>query len=85
MSIVSGVLDVRGDDEPFLGPIRLVNVVLRVPDVDTIVEGVVGDVINESGRRGEGLVFFIGLFWVFIVDFGVLIVIVLSHGQRAAA
>ena len=85
MSIVGGVLDVGGNNEPLLGPVGLVGAVLRVPDIDAVVEWMVRDIINESRRWGKGLVFFIGLFWVFVIDFRVLVVVVLSHGQRATA
>ena len=85
MSIVGRVLDVGGDNEPFLGPVGLVGAVLRVPNVDAVIEGMVGDVINETWRWSEGLVFFVGLFWVFIIDLRVLVVVVFSHGQRATA
>ena len=85
MSIIGGVLDVGGHNEPFLGPVGLVGTVFWVPDIDAVVKGMVGDVINEPWRRGEGLIFFIGLFWVIVVDLGVLVVVVLSHGQRATS
>ena len=85
MSIVRGVLDVGGNNEPLLRPVGLVGVVLRVPDVDAVIKRVVGDIIDEPWRWSKGLVFFVGLFWVFVIDFGVLIVVVLSHGQCATA
>ena len=64
MGVVGGILDVGGYNEPFLSPIQLVGSILRVPDIDAIEEGVVGDIINETWWWGQVLVFFIGLFRV---------------------
>ena len=85
MSIISGVLDIGGHNKSFVGPIPFVGVIEGVPDVDAVIEGVVGEVVNESRRWGRGLVFFIDLLCVLIVDLGVLVIIVLSHGKCAAA
>ena len=85
LGIIGGVLNVGGDDEPLFGPVGLVGAVFGVPDIDAIVEGVVRGVVDKSWGWNRGLVFFIGLHWVFVVDLGVLIVVVLSHGQRATA
>ena len=84
MGVVGRVLDIGGHYESFLGPICLVGTVLRVPDIDAVIEGVIRDVVDEPWRWDRGLVFFIGLLWVLIVDLGVLIVVVLSHGQCTA-
>ena len=66
MGIVGGVLNVGGHNEPFLGPVRLVGTILGVPDIDAVVEGMVGDVVNETWWRDQVLVFFVVL-WVFIM------------------
>ena len=84
MSVISRVFDIGGHNKPLVGPIPFIGTIEGVPDVDAIVEGMVGVVINESRRWGKGLVFFVGLLWVLIVGLGVLIVIVLFHGQRVA-
>ena len=63
----------------------MVGPVLGVPDIDVVIKGVVRDIVNESWRWDRGLVFFVGLFWVLIVDLRVLVIVVLSHGQRATA
>ena len=68
-----------------MGPISFVSTIEGVPDIDAVVEGVVWVVVNKPWRRARRLVFFIGFLRVFVVDLRVLIVIVLSHGQRMAA
>ena len=80
-SVVSGVFDEGGHNKPFMGPIPLVGMVGRVPDVDAIVEWVFGVIGDVSRRRDKGLVFWVGLHWVFIIDLGVFIVIAFWHGQ----
>ena len=60
----------------------MVGMVGRVPDIGSIVEGVlvvIGDVSRGWDKR---LVFWSGLHWVFVVDLGVLIVVAFWHGQR---
>ena len=52
MGVIGRVLDIRGYYESFFGPVGLVGVVLWVPDVDVIKEGVVGDTVNETWWRG---------------------------------
>ena len=84
MSIISRVFDEGGHDESFVGPVPFIGTIKWVSDVDAIEEGMVRDVVNESQRWGRGLVFFVGLLWVLVVDFRVLIIIVLSHGQCVA-
>ena len=85
MGVVSRVLDIRGHYESFLGPICLVGTVLRVPKIDVVIEGVVGDVVNEAWKWDRALVFFVSLLWVFIVNLGVLVIAVLRHGQHAVS
>ena len=82
MSVVGGVLDIGGHNEPFLGPVCLVGAVLGVPDIDAIKEGMVRDIVNETWWWGQALV---GLLWVVIVDLRVLVIVVIWHGQRVAA
>ena len=45
-------------------------------------ERVVGVIVNETRRWDRGLVFFVGLFQILIVDLRVLIIVVLPHGQH---
>ena len=84
MSIVGRVFEIGGHDKSLMGPIPFIGAIERVPDIDVVEERVVRVVVNESRRWGRGLVFFVGLFWVFIVDLRDLRVIVLFHGQHAA-
>ena len=84
MSIIGGVLDIGGHNKSFVGPVPFVGAVEGVYDVDVVKEGMVGDIVNKSQRQDRRLVFFVGLFWVLIIDLGVLVVVVLSHGQCVA-
>ena len=63
-----------------MGLIPFVGAVEGIPDVDTIVKGMVGVVGDESWARDRRLILFVGLF---IVDFQVLIVVIHWHGQHA--
>ena len=83
--IVSGVLDIGGHNKSLVGPIPFIGMILGVPDVNAVKEGMVWDVVDKSQRWDRGLVFFIGLLWVLVVDLGVLIAVVLSHGQHMVA
>ena len=85
MCIVGRVLDIGGHNKSPVGPIPFISTILGVPDIYAVVEGVVEDVVDKSWRWDWGLVFFIGLLWVLIVDLGVLIVVVLFHGQCTMA
>ena len=67
-----------------MGPIHFIGTILGVPDVNAVEKGMVWDVVDKSWRWARGLVFFIGLLWVLIVDLGVFVVVVLSQGQRMA-
>ena len=64
-----------------MGPIPLVGTVKGVPDINAVIEGVFRIVGDISQRWDKGLVFLVGLLWVFVVDLGVLIVVALWHGQ----
>ena len=68
MSIISGVFDVGGHNKSFMGPVPFIGTVEGVPDVDVVEERVVGVAVNKSWRWDRGLVFFLGLLWVLIVD-----------------
>ena len=70
MCIVGGVLDIGGHDKSLMGPIPFIGTILGVPDVNAVEEGVVWDVVDKPWRWDRGLVFFIGLLWVFVVDLG---------------
>ena len=85
MGVIGRVLDIGGHDKSFRGPVCLISLVLGVPDIDAVVEGMVGDVVNEAWWWDQALIFFVGLLWVFVVDLRVLIVVVDRHGQCAAA
>ena len=66
--IVSRILDVGGHNKSLVGPIPFIGTILGVPDIDAVIEGVVGDVVNESQRWDRGLVFFVDFLRVLIVD-----------------
>ena len=84
MSVVGGVFDKGSHNKSFVGPVPFIGAIEGVPDVDAVVEGVLGVVVNEPWRQARRLVFFIGLFRVLIVNLRVFVVVVLSHGQHAA-
>ena len=64
-----------------MGPVPFIGVVKGIPDIDAVEEGVVGVIVNKTQRWDRGLVLFVGLFRILIVDLRVLIIIVFLHGQ----
>ena len=79
--IVGRVFDVRGHNKPLVGPVPFIGMVERVPDINVVEEEVVGVIVNKSWRWDRGLVFFVGLLWVLIVDLRVFVFVVLALGN----
>ena len=48
MSVIRGVLDIGGHNKSLVGPIPFIGMILRVPDIDVVIEGMVGDVVNKT-------------------------------------
>ena len=84
VGVIGRIFDVGGYNESFCSPIGLIGLILGVPDIDAVVEGMVGDVVDETRWWDQTLVFFVGLLWVIIVDLRVFVVVVNRHRQRAA-
>ena len=82
---VGRVLDIGGHNKSFAGPIPFIGTILGVPDVNAVKEWMVWNIVDKSWRWDGGLIFLIGLLWVLVIDLGVLVVIVLSHGLCTVA